>query len=136
MNRWLLKRRVAGAPLELGDPSVIDRVPAEATKLHSPDDGLLVSLLRDTIWSAISGLPAEDFVLFQLMHREEVRQTELARMFGRDRRSVARDGERIAATLRERIAAELSTRAPALHLDWQDVVDLCSASAADVIASN
>ncbi len=132
-NRWLDLRRTASDPhtalLELATA----RLPVETPLTLHSDEEPLVSILRDSIGSAMRGRPAEDFVLFRLLHVEGLHQTELARMFDCDRRSVARNSDRVAAEIRESIMAELHTRAPHLRLAWEDVVELCRAAATDVV---
>lgn len=137
LNRWFDRRRQlqqaenrSAATETPGGPVQVD-----PPKLH-PDDEPLIRLVRDAIGAAMNERPAEDFVLFRLLHFEGLHQTELARMFGYDRRTVARQSERIADELRGSIMAHLSARAPAFQLDWQDIVDLCHAASGEVIAGN
>lgn len=101
--------------------------------MFNSDEGPLVAILRQAIQDALAKRPPADFVLFQLLHAEGLHQTELARMFGCDRRSVARNSDRIAAELRVAIMEYLNTHAPALRLEWEDVVELCRAAPVDVV---
>lgn len=137
LNRWFdVRRRLHEAETRLlraEEPDASTKV--DPPKLHR-DDEPLIGLLREAIRAALAERPAEDFVLFRLLHFEGLHQTELARMFGYDRRTIARQSERIADELRGSIMAHLTARAPAFNLDWQDVVDLCHAASGEVIEGN
>lgn len=129
-NRWFDRHR-DGQKGELFAVRETDSV--EPAPILNSDEAPLVIILRQAIQDALTKCVPEDFVLFQLLHAEGLHQTELARMFGCDRRSVARNSDRIAAELRVAIMQYLDTHAPDLRLEWEDVVQLCRAAPVDVV---
>lgn len=133
LNRWISARRKSPEVVEIQNDAAIQSAREPSSRLL-PDDEPLIPLLRDAFCCAIAGLDAEDFVLFQLLHREGLRQTEVAVMFGHNRRSIAKRAERIAADLRAAIMDYLRTNALDLELEWKDVIELCSSASSDVIA--
>jgi RNA polymerase sigma factor (sigma-70 family) len=137
LNRWLdLWRRLQEEEEHAPDCGRLDGDTKVDPPTVHPDDEPVIKLLREAIGTAMSEVPAEDFVLFRLMNFEGLHQTELARMFGYDRRTIARQSERIADEIRGSIMAHIVARAPAFKLDWQDIVELCHAASGEVIAGN
>jgi len=129
-NRWFdtLRLQQKSESRTVRETDSIEPAPA-----FNFDEAPLVVILREAIQNALAKSSPEDFVLFQLLHAEGLHQTELAKMFGCDRRSVARNSDRIAAELRVAIMQYLDTYAPDLRLEWEEVVQLCRAAPVDVV---
>lgn len=129
INRWLdlvrRRQRAAAAVQHLHgvEPSAAEAEPAEP----------LVPHLRESIRAALEKCSPEQFVLFRLLHSEGLRQQEVARIFGCSRHVIARRSEEILASVRRWIMEEFRIRVPDLDLTWDDLVQLCSAAATDVI---
>ena len=132
INRWLDQtRRLKKNPV-LPAPELSD-TPAETESMTVfSDEEPLVEIMRESIRAAFANRPAEDFVLFRLLHEQGLFQTELASMFGFNRRTVARNAERIAAELRSDIMAQVEQRLPNMRLEWDEVMELCRAAGADI----
>lgn|GEM_PF-6027352 len=132
INRWLDQTRRSKKNPVLPTPE-FSETPAEPvpSALH-PDEEPLVEIMRESIRAAFASRPPEDFVLFRLLHEQGLFQTELASMFGFDRRTVARHADRIAAELRSGIMAEVAQRLPDMRLEWDEVMELCRAAGSDI----
>lgn len=88
----------------------------------------LLHLMREAIEVAFTTCPAEDFVLLQLAHTDNLRVVELAKMFdcgiATISRNVAKAGEGIAETTIRYIKAT----DPWLDLKWEDFIELCGSA--------
>lgn len=124
LNALLTRKRVDGRRQR--------RFPSseEGGLIDTPDDDPpvetpLLELLRDAVQFAFGNCPAEDFVLLQLEHCDQLERDELARMFGCSKATVSR----LLSSARISVAGAtmdfVRRRDPWLELQWEDFLELC-----------
>ena len=81
--------------------------------------------MRTAVESAFLNCDAEDFVLLQLAHCDELKLRELAVMFRCDNGTISRRLERAQQGINAATMARVKARDPWLELRWEDFVELC-----------
>ncbi len=102
-----------------------------AREIETPDDGgrhaeaPLLEIMREAIQAAFMACPAEDFVLLQLAHADDLHVMELAKMFGRTKSALSRDMQRAGEGIAGATLQYIKATDPWLQLQWEDFLDLC-----------
>ena len=124
LNALLTRKRVDGRRQR--------RFPSseEGGQIETPDDDPpvetpLLELLRDAVQFAFGNCPAEDFVLLQLAHADDLHVMELAKMFGRTKSALSRDMQRAGEGIAGATLQYIKATDPWLQLQWEDFLDLC-----------
>jgi len=94
----------------------------------------VLALLREAIARAFATCEAEQFVMLHLLHSDDLRQEELARMFGCAISTISRHAERAREEVRAKLLAEVRRRDPWLELTWDDLLALCRTTPAEALA--
>jgi len=92
---------------------------------HGKGETPLLEIMRDAIQAAFMACPAEDFVLLQLAHADDLHVMELARMFDRPKSTLSRDVQRAGQGIAEATIRHIKATDPWLELKWDDFLDLC-----------
>ena len=100
-----------------------DRVDAAAET--GTTEAPLVDLIHDAVEFAFRKCAAEDFVLLQLEHCDQLERDELARMFRCSRATVSRMLANARLSLAEITMDYVRRRDPWLELQWEDFLELC-----------
>jgi RNA polymerase sigma factor (sigma-70 family) len=90
-----------------------------------PAEAPLLDLMRKAIEAAFRACPAEDFVLLQLAHTDDLHVMELAKMFNRSKSALSRDVQRAGREIAEATIQYVKATDPWLELKWEDFVELC-----------
>jgi len=85
----------------------------------------LLEIMRDAIQAAFMACPAEDFVLLQLAHADDLHVMELAKMFNRTKSTLCRDVQRAGEEIAQTTIRYIKATDPWLELKWEDFLDLC-----------
>ena len=96
-----------------------------ADEENEPVEFPLLALLREAVEFAFAECPAEDFVLLQLEHCDQLERGELARMFGCSKATVSRMLSSARTGVSEATMNFLRQRDPWLELKWEDFLELC-----------
>ena len=107
---------------ETGPAVTAATAPAEDAEPVEPP---LLAIMREAIQAAFMACPAEDFVLLQLAHMDDLHVMELANMFGSTKSTVSRDVERAGREIAEATIQYIKATDPWLELKWEDFVELC-----------
>lgn len=95
----------------------------------------VLALLREALARAFAECEAEQFVMLQLLHAEDLRQEELARIFGCAISTISRNAEAARKEVRTQILSEVRRRDPWLELTWDDLLALCRTTPAEQLAN-
>lgn len=126
-----LKRRQkfqGDLPINRDEPDAgpdFDRLPAEPEKM--PEDAL-AKLMQAALKKALSEVPADAYVLLQLVYIHGVMQREAAKIFGWHESKVSRTLDQAMHRIAARTMEEIKAVDPWLELSWQDFVELCANS--------
>ena len=123
-NALLTRKRIDGRRERRFVPLVVDAESDSAGRDESVEFPLL-ELLREAVEFAFANCPAEDFVLLQLEHYDELERGELARMFGCSKATVSRMLGCARTGVAEATVGFLRQRDPWLELKWEDFIELC-----------
>ena len=93
-----------------------------------PVEAPLLEIMRDAIQAAFMACPAENFVLLQLAHTDDLYVTELAKMFGSTKSTVSRDVQRAGEEIAEATMQYIKATDPWLELKWEDFIELCGSA--------
>ncbi len=96
-----------------------DREPAEAP---------LLEIMREAIQAAFTACPAEDFVLLQLAHTDDLHVVELAQMFDCGIASISRNVAKAGEGIAEATIQYVKATDPWLELKWEDFIELCGSA--------
>lgn len=134
-NMWLTERRKRRRQQEILEGPDAPGPASGAAGTSSGDgdsgdiDAPLIELLRAAIEAGAQRCSAEHFVVLQLTHADELLGRELARIFGCGEPWISRMVKRAEAEWRQGILDYVKERDPMLVVQWEDFVELCSASA-------
>jgi RNA polymerase sigma factor (sigma-70 family) len=93
-----------------------------------PVEAPLLNLMREAIQAAFTACPAEDFVLLQLAHTDDLRVVELAKMFGCSIASISRHVALAGQGIAEATIQYVKATDPWLELKWEDFIELCGSA--------
>lgn len=85
----------------------------------------VIAMLRQAIEKAFQMCSPEDFVLLQLFHCDEIKQQELAKIWGCDAATISRKLKRAGAEVSSRVIEHVRATDPYLELQWSDFLELC-----------
>ena len=102
-----------------------DHAEAADAEDGEPVEFPLLALLREAVEFAFADCPAEDFVLLQLEHYDQLERAELARMFGCSKATVSRMLSSARTGVSGATMNFLRQRDPWLDLKWEDFLELC-----------
>jgi DNA-directed RNA polymerase specialized sigma24 family protein len=88
----------------------------------------LLHLMREAIEAAFMACPAEDFVLLQLAHTDNLRVVELAKMFDCGIATISRNVVKAGDGIAEATLQYVKASDPWLDLKWEDFLDLCGSA--------
>ncbi len=125
LTRRRKDRRMMERPMELPVAGTEETVPAGAAEPSKEVEKPLLELMREAIQAAFMACPAEDFVLLQLAHMDDLRVVELATMFDCGIASVSRELKRAGREIEEATLQYIKATDPWLQLEWKDFLDLC-----------
>lgn len=94
-----------------------------------PERAPLLQLLRSAIDNSFQKCSAEDFVLLELAHRDEIKGKELAVMFRCDEPTISRRLKRAGQGIRKSTLDYIKSTDPYLKLVWDDFLELCRVAA-------
>lgn len=100
----------------------------EDVETAEPSQESLLSLMREAIDSAFQECAAQDFVLLQLAHCDQLKMAELAVMFRCDIQTIRRRIERAEEGISRATLRRIKETDPWLELKWKDFVELCRTS--------
>ena len=124
-KRWhdLVSEDVADGATE--DPGMAREARAAG---DAPVEAPLLEIMREAIEAAFMACPAEDFVLLQLAHADDLHVLELAKMFDRTKSTLSRDVQRAGEEIAEATIQYVKAADPWLELKWEDFVELCGSA--------
>lgn len=125
MNALLTRKRIDGRrDRRFISRDAEDRPESSADEI-SQTEVPLVRLMSEALEFAFQNCPAEDFVLLQLEHCDQLKREELARMFGCSKATVSRMLASARVGVAEATMNFLRERDPWLELQWEDFLELC-----------
>ncbi|MEP6670587.1 MAG: hypothetical protein ABJF10_15610 [Chthoniobacter sp.] len=107
---------IDGRPID--DPGVEGEAP-------SSTEAPLLEIMRGAVEAAFHECDAEDFVLVQLAHANDLLGRELAQMYSCSEAKISRDLERARRSIADATMNYVREKDPWLVLKWEDFLDLC-----------
>lgn len=92
-------------------------------------DDALSRILQDALQAAFRASPPDGLLMWRLCSQYQIRQKELAPIWGCDEATISRRMDKTMNSIRSTLLKELQRSEPGLKLDWDDVLELCQASA-------
>jgi DNA-directed RNA polymerase specialized sigma24 family protein len=89
------------------------------------EKGPLLDLMRLAIERAFRDCPHDDFVMLQLAHSDQLKLSELARMFGCSQATISRQLDRASKNLSKATMANVRELDSWIELGWDDFAELC-----------
>ena len=124
-NRWNHLVSVEAAEAETEE---IGTAPAARADDREPAEAPLLEIMREAIQAAFMACPAEDFVLLQLAHSDDLHVVELAQIFDCGIASVSRHVAKAGQGIAEATIQYVKAADPWLELKWEDFVELCGSA--------
>ncbi len=128
-HRWVdWKRRQAKCAGSLNDTVAPDNFHKQplAVTVQPLTESALSSLLRSALKDAFAACAAETLLMLRLVHLHGLTQREVGRMWGWHEAKVSRSLQSTMDTVRERTLAGLHKADPVLHLEWDDLLEVCA----------
>jgi RNA polymerase sigma factor (sigma-70 family) len=131
-NRWIdFKRRetfVVQLPLDEdeGSASPIERIPCQEAGMV---EGFLVNLIQTCLRSAFGACTAEELLMLRLVYLEDLSQGEIGLMWGWHGSKVSRVLRETMRRIESRTLSRLHIIDPWLTISWDDILNMCAASA-------
>ena len=95
---------------------------------REPVEAPLLEIMREAIEAAFMACPAEEFVLLQLAHTDDLHVVELAKMFDCGIASISRHVAKAGQGIAEATIQYIKATDPWLDLQWEDFLELCGAA--------
>ncbi len=124
-NRW---NNLVSADVADGETPEVAAAPESRANGNESVEAPLLEIMREAIQAAFMACPAEDFVLLQLAHTDNLRLVELAKMFDRSIASIGRNVAKAGEGIAEATLQYIKATDPWLELKWEDFLELCASA--------